>query len=68
MADRDKYLETEANRIHDLEREVARANAAGAGPGRIERINKADRALLEAWQAFDHCLTQQGSGPIKIRR
>jgi hypothetical protein len=68
MADKNRYEENLAQAVHDAEQEVARANAAPAGAGRIEQINRADLALIKAQQTLDHCLSGQAGPMIKLQR
>jgi hypothetical protein len=48
MADHRPDERALAAAVHAAEIEVAKANSAGAGPGRIDRINKAYDALSKA--------------------
>ena len=66
--DKNSYEAQLADAIHACEREVARANAAPAGAGRIERILKADRDLLDLQQRSDFCLSGQSGAPLKLER
>jgi hypothetical protein len=68
MADKNSYESQLAEAVHAAERECARANAAPAGAGRIERIVKADRDLVELQQRSDFCLSGQAGAPIKVTR
>lgn len=68
MADRDPYELYLATVLHEAEREVARANAAPAGPQRMERIIKAGLELMKASQRLDHFLIGQACAPIKVER
>ena len=68
MVDKNSYETRLAQAVHDAEQGVARANAAPAGAGRIENINRADLALIKAQQNLDHCLSGQAGAPIKVQR
>jgi len=68
MADQNKYENALAEKIHEAERAVAAANAAPAGPQRIERILKADRHLIELQQEHDHCVSGQAGKMIPVTR
>lgn len=68
MADKDAHELALAAAVRAAELEARKANAQPAGPGRIERIAKADAALLDAGQALDHHLSGQGGAPMKTRR
>jgi hypothetical protein len=57
-----------AQRVHDCERAVGLAQAMPAGPDRVARNNTADLELIKAEQALSHCLSGQGSAPIKVER
>ena len=60
MADKNPIEAALAVRVHVAEDEVGKANAAPAGPGRIDRILKADAELSKAEQAYDDCLSGRG--------
>jgi hypothetical protein len=68
VADKDSSQASLANALHEAEREYGRANAAPAGPNRIENINRACRALDEAQQKYTHCLNEQADPVIPIKR
>ena len=50
MADKDRYKENLANEIHNAERAVAKASAAGAGPNHVAEIMRAQENLLRLEQ------------------
>lgn len=54
--------------VHKAEQAVAAATAKPSGAGRIETINRADEALIEANQKLDHYLSGQAGPMIKVRR
>jgi hypothetical protein len=68
MADKNPHEQALDVEVHKAEQEVARANAAPAGAGRIANINRADLALIKAQQNLDHCLSGQAGAPIKVQR
>jgi hypothetical protein len=68
MADKNSYEASLANALHEAEREYGRANAAPAGPNRIQNINQACRALDEAQQRYDYCMCKQADPMIPIKR
>lgn len=55
MADKNTYEAGLAEAVHQAEQEYAKANAAGAGPNRIDRINRAASDLCKAEAAYEHC-------------
>ncbi len=63
MADKNPREEDLAVAVHRAEDGVRKANAAPAGPRRIDEINKADRQLSKAEQELDHYLSGQ-AGPM----
>ena len=66
MADGDPYELYLATVLHEAECEVAKANAAPAGPRHIESIIKAGLELMKASQRLDHFLSGQAGAPIKV--
>jgi hypothetical protein len=59
MADRNSIETKLAEAVHAAEYAAAQAISAPAGPGRIERILKADTDLIEAQKNYGECLRQQ---------
>jgi hypothetical protein len=56
MADRNPIEANLAAAVHQAEYEYGKANAAPAGPNRIERIEKAALDLLKAESEYQNCL------------
>jgi hypothetical protein len=62
------YQDKLAADVLAAEQAYGKANAALAGPNRIENINRACRALDEAQQKYNYCMNEQADGMIPIKR